>query len=137
MSPATLRLLAPPLLALVAAYVFDMHRIGGAALLGVAAWLGLAWAGRRLPLQFFAFAMFAAVIFGFMAAVFASLVGGTVYDLLARPWADQFVGITIACTAVAFGALATAGGLWTMVRGSPPSGDDEGSSGVDDPGERR
>ncbi len=122
--------LLPPVLALAAAYALDLDRIAGAALLGIACWLGLLLAGRRLPLQFYAFAMFAAVIFGFMAAVFASIVGGSVYQMVALPWTEQFVGITLACMAVAFAALAVVGGLWTMLRGSPAT---EDSVAGDDP----
>lgn len=111
-----LRLLLLPLAALAAAYALDLPRIGAAALFGVAAWAGLLLAGRALPLQFFAFAMFGAVVFGFMAAVFASLVNRSVYEMLAMPWSEQFVGITLALAAVAFASLALVGGVWTMLR---------------------
>ncbi|MDZ7653112.1 MAG: hypothetical protein U5L03_11445 [Burkholderiaceae bacterium] len=111
-----LRLLLLPLVALAAAYALDLPRIGAAALFGVAAWAGLLLAGRVLTLQFFAFAMFGAVVFGFMAAVFASLVNRSVYEMLALPWNEQFVGITLALAAVAFTSLALVGGVWAMVR---------------------
>lgn len=117
-----LRLLLLPLVALAASYALDLPRIGAAALLGVAAWAGLLLAGRALPLQFFAFAMFGAVVFGFMAAVFASLVNRSVYEMLALPWSEQFVGITLALAAVAFASLAVVGGVWAMLRG--PSAND-------------
>lgn len=119
-----LRLLLPALAALGAAYALDLPRIGAAALVGVAVWVGLLQAGRVLPLQFFAFAMFGAVVFGFMAAVFASLANLSVYQMLARPWGEQFVGITLALAAVAFASLALVGGLWAMVR--RPAADDAG-----------
>lgn len=135
-SPFVLRLLLPLLIALAAAYVLDLGRIPSAALFGVAFWAGLKLAGRPLPIQFAAFAMFAAVAFGFMAAVFASLVGQDVYGMLAAPWSEQFVGITVALAAVAFGALALVSGLWAMVVGSPSTPDDTDKSGVDDPGPR-
>jgi hypothetical protein len=112
-----LRLLLLPLAALAAAYALDLPRIGAAALFGVAAWAGLLLAGRVLPLQFFAFAMFGAVVFGFMAAVFASLVNRSVYEMLALPWSEQFVGITLALAAVTFASLAVVGGVWAMLRG--------------------
>lgn len=112
------RLALPPLIALAAAYVFGLDRIPTAALFGAACWVGLKLAGRPLPLQFAAFAMFAAVMFGFMAAVFASFVGQSVYEMLDAPLGEQFVGIAIACAAVAFGALALVSGLWAMARGS-------------------
>jgi hypothetical protein len=114
-----LRLLLPPLAALAAAYALDLPRIGAAALIGAATWAGLRLAGRVLPLQFFAFAMFGAVVFGFMAAVFASLVNRSVYEMLALPWSEQFVGITLALAAVAFASLALVGGLWTLFAGGP------------------
>lgn len=120
------RLLLPPLVAVAAAYVFGLDRIPAAALFGASCWVGLKLARRPLPLQFAAFAMFAAVAFGFMAAVFASLVGKTVYEMLDLPLGEQFVGITLACAAVAFGALALVSGLWAMARGSgetPPNDD--------------
>jgi len=110
-----MRLLLPPIVALAAAYVLGLGRIGTAALFGVSLWLGLKLAGRALPLQFAAFAMFGAVIFGFMAAVFASLIGRGVYDLLSMPIGEQFVGITLAWAAVAFGALALVSGLWALL----------------------
>jgi hypothetical protein len=140
-SPFALRLLLPPLIALAAAYALDLGRIPSAALFGVALWAGLKLAGRPLPIQFAAFAMFAAVAFGFMAAVFASLIGQDVYGMLAAPWSEQFVGITIALAAVAFGALALVSGLWAMGVGSGGAGeaapDDADKSDVDDPGGRR
>lgn len=111
-----LRLLLLPLAALAAAYALGLPRIGAAALFGVAAWAGLLLAGRALPLQFFAFAMLGAVVFGFMAAVFASLVNRSVYEMLAMPWSEQFVGITLALAAVAFASLALVGGVWAMLR---------------------
>jgi hypothetical protein len=111
-----LRLLLLPLAALAAAYALDLPRIAAAALFGVAAWAGLLLAGRVLPLQFFAFAMFGAVVFGFMAAVFASLGNRSVYEMLALPWSEQFVGITLALAAVAFASLAVVGGVWAMLR---------------------
>ncbi|MCU0950340.1 MAG: hypothetical protein MUC68_04595 [Burkholderiaceae bacterium] len=129
MNGFALRLLLPLGVALAAAYVFDLGRIPAAALVGAALWAGLKLAGRPLPIQFAAFAMFAAVTFGFMAAVFASLIGQDVYGLLAAPWREQFVGIAIALAAVAFGALALVSGLWAMLvgsGGSPP--DDEGGA---------
>ncbi len=111
-----LRPALPPAAALALAFAFDLPRIGGAALFGVTCWLALMLAGRRLPLQFYAFAMFGAVVFGFMAAVFASLVNRSVYEMLALPWSEQFVGITLAMAAVAFASLALFGGVWAMVR---------------------
>ena len=127
----TPKLLMPPLVALAAAYALDLDRIPGAALFGTACWLGLKLAGRPLPLQFSAFAAFGAVSFGFMAAVFASLVGRSVYEMLAQPLAEQFVGITLALAAVAFGALALVGGLWTMLLGPGRRAADEGSDRAD------
>lgn len=112
--------LLPPLAALALAFAFDLPRIAAAALFGAACWLGLALADRRLPLQFYAFAMFGAVTFGFMAAVFAALVGRSVHELLAAPWSEQFVGIALALAAVAFAALALVGGLRTMLRDPGP-----------------
>jgi len=123
-----LRLLLLPLVALAAAYALDLPRIGAAALFGVATWAGLLLAGRVLPLQFFAFAMFGAVVFGFMAAVFASLVNRSVYEMLALPWSEQFVGITLALAAVAFASLAVVGGVWAMLRSRPPSEESETNS---------
>lgn len=122
------RLLVPLAVAVAAAYVFDLGRIAGAALVGAAFWLGMKLAGRPMPLQFSAFAMFAAVIFGFMAAVFASFTGKSVYEMLAAPLAEQFVGITLACAAVAFGALALVGGLWGLLVDSPSTEDDASRS---------
>ena len=126
--PASARGLVAPLAALAAAYALGLDRIGAAALFGAACWIGLKLAGRTLPLQFSAFAMFGAVTFGFMAAVFAALVDRSVYQMLAQPWSEQFVGITLALAAVAFGALALVGGLWTLLAGgrSPASADDDG-----------
>jgi hypothetical protein len=60
------------------------------------------------------------VTFGFMAAVFAALVGRSVHELLAAPWSEQFVGIALALAAVAFAALALVGGLRTMLRDPGP-----------------
>jgi hypothetical protein len=125
------RLLLPMAVALAAAYVFDLGRIAGAALVGAAFWLGMKLAGRPMPLQFSAFAMFAAVTFGFMAAVFASFTGKSVYEMLAAPLGDQFVGIVLACAAVAFAALALVGGLWTMLFGGPSIEQDAGREGRD------
>lgn len=125
-----LRLALPPAAALALAFAFDLPRIGGAALFGVACWLALMLAGRRLPLQFYAFAMFGAVIFGFMAAVLASILGRSVHELLVMAWAEQWVGITLALAAVAFAALALVGGLWTMARGSGRA-DDGGDAPAD------
>lgn len=121
------RLLLPPLVALALAYALELGRVPAAALFGAACWLGLKLAGRPLPLQFSAFAAFGAVSFGFMAAVFASLVGRSVHELLAQPLGEQFVGIVLALAAVAFGALALVGGVWTMLAGGPtepPPADD-------------
>ncbi len=117
------RLLLAPATAVAAAFAFDLPLIGAAALVGASVWLGLRLAGKRLPLQFYAFAMFGAVIFGFMAAVFAALADRSVYQMLAMPWSQQFVGITLALAAVAFGALALVGGLVTLLFGGPPVGD--------------
>jgi hypothetical protein len=117
------RLLLAPATAVAAAFAFDLPRIGAAALVGASVWLGLRLAGKRLPLQFYAFAMFGAVIFGFMAAVFAALADRSVYQMLAMPWSQQFVGITLALAAVAFGALALVGGLVTLLFGGPPADD--------------
>lgn len=125
------RLLLPPVVALAVAYALGLDRIPAAALFGAACWLGLKLAGRSLPLQFSAFAAFGAVSFGFMAAVFASLVGRSVYEMLAQPLAEQFVGITLALAAVAFGALALVGGLWTMLIGPGRTAADEGSDHAD------
>lgn len=128
------RLFLPPLLALAAAYALDLDRIPAAALFGAACWLGLKLAGRPLPLQFSAFAAFGAVSFGFMAAVFAAMVGRSVYEMLAQPFAEQFVGIALALAAVAFGALALVGGLWTMLLGpgrAAPNDDSDGTGGSD------
>lgn len=117
------RLLLPPATALAAAFAFDLPRIGAAALVGAAVWLGLRLAGKRLPLQFYAFAMFGAVIFGFMAAVFAAFADRSVHQMLAMPWSQQFVGITLALAAVAFGALALVGGLSALFVGGAPADD--------------
>lgn len=127
------RLALPPLAALALAFAFDLPRIGAAALFGAACWLGLMLAGRKLPLQFYAFAMFGAVTFGFMAAVFASLVGRSVHQLLAAPWSEQFVGIALALAAVAFGALALAGGLWGLLVPGRPAEQDDGDDGAGRP----
>jgi hypothetical protein len=126
----SLRLLLPPLLALAAAYVLGLERIAGAALFGAALWLGLKLARRSPPLQFSAFAMFGAVIFGFMAAVFASLVNRSVYEMLAMPWSEQFVGIALALAAVASATLALVGGLWTLLLGRSPPGEETGPPGA-------
>ena len=122
-------LLLPPLLGLAAAYALGLDRIAAAALFGAACWLGLKLARRPLPLQFSAFAAFGAVSFGFMAAVFAALVGRSVHEMLAQPLAEQFVGIALALAAVAFGALALVGGLWTMLFDPGRPAPDEGSDG--------
>jgi len=118
------RLLLPPLAAGAAAWALDLPPIGGAALFGAFFWVGLKLAGRRVPRQFYALAMFGAVIFGFMAAVFASLADRSVHQMLAMPWSEQFVGITLGLAAVALGALALVGGLESLLFGSDAAGDD-------------
>ena len=107
-------LLLPAAVALTAGALLDLGRIPAAALLGASLWVGLLLGRGTMPLQFAAFAMFGAVAFGFMAAVFASLVGLTVHGMLALPLSEQFVGITLAYVAVVLAALATCSGLWSM-----------------------
>jgi uncharacterized membrane protein YccC len=80
-----------------------------------------------MPLQFAAFAMFAAVSFGFMAAVFAALIGQDVHQMLAAPLAEQFVGIALGWLAAAFLGLAMTAALITWVRGSGETIDPEAS----------
>lgn len=113
----TLRLVLPPLLALGIGWALALDRAAGAALVGGALWLGLVLARRPLPLRFAALAFFAAVTFGFTAAVFAAFAGRSLRELIELPLADHFVGIALGCAAVAFAALAAASAAWTLVTG--------------------
>jgi hypothetical protein len=117
----------PPLVALALSYAIDAGPIGSAALFGAACALAMRLARRPMPLQFAAFAMFAAVSFGFMAAVFAALIGQDVHRMLAAPLAEQFVGIALGWLAAAFLGLAMTAALITWVRGSGETIDPEAS----------
>jgi hypothetical protein len=85
---------------------------------GMACALAMRLARRPMPLQFAAFAMFAAVAFGFMAAVFAAMIGQDVHQMLAAPLSEQFVGMTLGWLAVAFLGLAAGSASITWLFGS-------------------
>ena len=130
----TKRWIAPLLIAPALAYVVDAGPIASAALFGLACALAMRLAGRPMPLQFAAFAMFAAVAFGFMAAVFAAMAGNDVHQMLAAPLSEQFVGISLGWLAVAFLALAAGSASITWLRGSGEAPTDaEGRDGKDRP----
>lgn len=120
----------PLLVAPALGYGLNAGPMASAALFGVACALSMRLARRPMPLQFAAFAMFAAVAFGFMAAVFAAMVGKDVHQMLAAPLSEQFFGITLGWLAVAFLGLAAGSASITWLRASgeapsEPNGDDE------------
>lgn len=114
----TKRWIAPLIVAPALAYLIDAGPVASAALFGLACAVAMRLAGRPMPLQFAAFAMFAAVAFGFMAAVFAAMVGKDVHQMLDAPLSEQFVGITLGWLAVAFLGLAVGSATITRLRGS-------------------
>lgn len=113
-----MRWIFPLLIAPVVGYAVDAGPVGSAALFGMACAVAMRLARRPMPLQFAAFAMFAAVTFGFMAAVFAAMVGQDVHQMLAAPLSEQFVGMTLGWLAVAFLGLAAGSASITWLYGS-------------------
>jgi hypothetical protein len=110
--------IVPLLVAPALGFVFNAGPIASATLFGLACAVAMRLAGRPMPLQFAAFAMFAAVAFGFMAAVFAAMAGNDVHQMLAAPLSEQFVGISLGWLAVAFLGLAAGSATITWLRGS-------------------
>ena len=123
----TMHWIVPLLLAPALGYVLSAGPIASAALFGLACAFAMRLAGRPMPLQFAAFAMFAAVAFGFMAAVFAAMGGQDVHQMLAAPLSEQFVVISLGWLAVAFLGLAVGSATitWLLGSGEAPATDND------------
>jgi hypothetical protein len=110
---------AVPLAACIAfGAAFDTGRVGLGALIGLGAFGSLLAAGAPVSVRFGAFGIAAAVMFGFMTAVLAELVGHPVTDLLQHPFGEQPVPIILGVAAVAFATLGIASLVWGRVTGT-------------------